>query len=46
MSKVTPADLVPLEHLRSLFFPDEQSFTSLFNQVADKNLRVIVNMVY
>lgn len=32
--------------LKQLYFPDENSSQMLINQVADKNLKTIVNMIY
>lgn len=37
---------VILLKLKQLYFPDENSSQMLLNQVADKNLKTIVNMVY
>lgn len=38
--------LEQLRGLRTLYFPDEQSYYTLLNQVADRNLKVVITMVF
>lgn len=38
--------LEQLRNIRTLYFPDEHSYHTLLNQVADRNLKIVITMVH